>query len=61
MSDKRELNPQYIIKSLRNQLSDFSIMVAEREAMVEEIGQELHDVKKELEELRKEQIAEMDA
>lgn len=45
MSEKKELNPQYIIASLRNQVNDLSYAVAEREALVEQLGQELNKLK----------------
>jgi len=49
-----------VIASLSRQVSHQAIEIAEREALIEEIGQELKDTKKELKELQKKQIKEMD-
>lgn len=40
MSEQKSLNKDYIINSLRNQLSNANIVIAEREAIIEELGQE---------------------
>lgn len=45
MSEPNELNKDHIINSLRSQLSNYVIMVAEREALIEQIGKENKDLK----------------
>lgn len=47
MGEQAELNKDYIISSLRNQISNQSMMIAEREALIEQLGKELNDSKKE--------------
>lgn len=55
-----QLDLNKVIASLSRQVSHQAIEIAEREALIEEIGQELKDTKKELKELQKKQIKEMD-
>ncbi len=43
MSEKKELNPQYLINSLRNQLNEKCMHVAELEAMVGQLSEELKE------------------
>lgn len=46
MSDEQQsLNKDYIINSLRNQLSNANVMIAEREALIEQLGQENKQLK----------------
>jgi len=47
MGEKAELNKDYIVSSLRNQISNQAMMIAEREALIEQLGKEINDLKKE--------------
>lgn len=48
MDDKKEINKDYIITSLRNQFSNYVVLVAEREAMIEELGRDNAELREEL-------------
>ena len=50
----------YVVQSLVNQVAQSSLVIAEREARIAELQEELNDVKEQLEKLRNEQIGEMD-
>lgn len=53
-------NKNYVNQSLVNQIANFSLQIAERDAVITELSLENQQLKKELEELRAEQIKEMD-
>lgn len=53
---ENQIDPSKVIASLSNQISNQALIIAEREALLQEVGQELHEVKKELDEVRSEQI-----
>ncbi|MCC2248866.1 hypothetical protein JUJ52_02685 [Virgibacillus sp. AGTR] len=53
-------NKDFIIQSLQVQLSQASLNVAQRDAIITEQKQQLDELKKELEQSRKKQIEEMD-
>lgn len=53
-------NKDYVNQSLVNQLADASLKIAERDAAITELYQEIGKLNKELEDLRQQQIEEMD-
>ncbi|MDY7044030.1 hypothetical protein RVS70_07400 [Virgibacillus sp. M23] len=53
-------NKDFIIQSLQVQLSQSALNVAQRDAIITEQKQQLDELKKELEQSRKQQIEEMD-
>lgn len=54
-------DPNKIIASLKNQIATQSVLIAERESLIEEMGRENIELQKEIDQLRKEQIEEMDS
>ena len=54
MDAKKQVNKEFINQSLVNQVAKLSYEKAEREALIEELGQENHELKQELEQLREE-------
>ena len=54
MEDKKQINKEFISQSLVNQVANLSYEKAEREALIEELGQENLELKKELDQLREE-------
>lgn len=53
-------NANYIIQSLSMQLSEANLKVAERDAVITEQYERIKELEKEVENLRKDQIVEMD-
>lgn len=45
MKNEQSLNKDYVINSLRNQLNNANMMIAEREALIEQLGQENKQLK----------------
>lgn len=58
--EQKQPNKDYINHSLVNQLAEASMKIAERDATITELYQENTELNKELEELRQQQIDEMD-
>ncbi|WP_193064920.1 hypothetical protein [Oceanobacillus oncorhynchi] len=58
--EQKQPNKDYINHSLVNQLAEASMKIAERDATITEQYQQIGELNKELEELRQQQIDEMD-
>lgn len=58
---KQQVNPQYVIQSFQKQISDLSMDVANRDAVITEQYQQIAELEKELKEYRGKEIEEMDS
>lgn len=56
-----EVNGDFVIQSLSMQLTDYAMKVAERDARITEQYGEIKRLKKEIEDMRKKEIEDMDS
>jgi len=61
MSEPIQVNQQYVAESLTNQLATTAMERAKNEAAIRSMQERIQELEKELEEVRKEQVKEMDS